>query len=130
MGNIFGLLLMGFFGFFGMFYDVNDFKIIPVIALSLVILFVSIARLPLTYVITAEIQPQKSRGFGIAICSSVSWFCAFLMMKYFNSLVELIKFHNCMFLFAVVLVISQIFVTFLVPETKNKSFEEIERDMK
>lgn len=130
MGNIFGLVLMGFYGFFGQFYDVNDFKIIPVIALSIVILFVSIARLPLTYVITAEIQPQRTRSFGIAICSSVSWFCAFLMMKYFASLVDLITFHNCMFLFAFVLVISQVFVTFLVPETKNKSFEEIERDMK
>lgn len=129
LGNIFGLLLMGFYGFFGEFYDVSDYKIIPVIALSLVILFVSIARLPLTYVITAEIQPQKTRSFGIAICSSVSWFCAFLMMKYFQSMIDLIKFSNCMFLFAIMLVISQVFVTFLVPETKNKSFEEIQKDM-
>lgn len=125
VGNIFGLLLMGFYKKFEI-----DFNVIPIISLSIVILFAAIARLPLSYIITTEIQPQNTRSFGIAISSSVSWLFGFIILKYYVALVELVNFSNCMFIFSAILIVSQFFVSFMIPETKNKSFAEIEEELK
>lgn len=125
-GNIIGLIVIGLYGFLEQEIDLSDLKFIPIISLSLVILSNTAGRFPLSYLIVAEIQPQNNRSFGISICSMVNWFVAFIVMRYFSTAIELFQFHNCMFLFCLSLIFNVFFIIAFVPETKGKSYEEIE----
>lgn len=126
LGNIVSLLIIGGFGFMEQFYDLSDYNSIPIISLSLVILSCTAGRFPLAYLIVAEIQPQNNRSFGISVCSAVNWFVAFLVMRYFSLAIELFTFYNCMFVFCISLFLNMFFILIYLPETKGKSYEEIE----
>lgn len=130
LGNIIGLILMGFYELSKQFIDKSDtFKFIPILALSIVIFASTTGRLPLTYIIVTEIQPQFNRSIGISICSAVNWLVAFIMLQFFSTAIEHVGFHNCMFIFSIILFFSMLFVHYFIPETKNKSLKEIQDDM-
>lgn len=126
-GNIVGLLSMGIYSYCKANGDVTGFQFVPLASLSLVIFASSAARLPLTYVIMAEIMPQNIRSFGVSVCTTVNWILCFLMLRFFSTAVEILHFHNFMFIFSAVTTFGIIFVLSYVPETKNRSFEEIEK---
>lgn len=128
-GNIVGLLAMGIYSYFKTYADVSDFKFIPVASLSLIIFSASVARLPLTFIMMAEIMPQNIRSFGLSICQTFNWVLAFLLLRFFKVFVDVFQFHVCMFLFCSVALFGMIFVIVFVPETKNRSFEEIENSL-
>jgi Sugar (and other) transporter len=128
-GYIVGLLAMGLYSYFKTVSDVSNFKFIPVTSLSLVIFSASIGRLPLTYIMMAEIMPQSIRSFGVSISTTFNWILAFILLRYFSTFVNLLKFHACMFTFCGFAAFGMFFVIFYVPETKSKSFEEIENSL-
>lgn len=130
IGNIIGLLMMGFYEFLKHSYELDGWKFIPLISFAIVIISSAAGRIPLCYLIAAEIQPKSHRSLGIGICSAVNWLAAFVVLQFFASFIEAFSFHNCMFIFAIVSVIHLFFVHAVIPETKSKSFEEIEIAMK
>lgn len=130
IGNIIGLVAMGLYEFSKRVQGSSDsWKFLPILSLSTVIFASTTGRLPLTYIIIAEIQPQFNRSIGISICSAVNWLVAFIVLQFFSTAIELFGFSNCMFIFSIILSLSMFFVHFLIPETKNKSLSEIQDDM-
>lgn len=134
VGNIVGLLAMAIHSFFktrniDSTQDSVVFKFIPVASLSLVIFAASIGRLPLTFIMMAEIMPQNIRSLGIAICTTCNWILAFILLRFFSTLIEVLQFHNCLLLFSCSALFGMIFVIYYVPESKNRSFEEIENSL-
>lgn len=69
------------------------------------------------------------RGIGSSICLSYSWLLAFVLLKYFPIISEAIGLHMCVIFFAVTSLCGTVFVVFVMPETKGKSFEEIQRQL-
>lgn len=130
VGNIVGLLAMGIYSYYKTAVDVSSLKYIPVASLSLVIFAASVGRLPLTYIMMAEIMPQNIRSFGVALCTTFNWILAFLLLRFFSDVVDYLQFHNCMFIFCGFALFGMIFVMFFVPESKNRSFEEIESSLR
>lgn len=129
VGNIIGLLSMGLYSYLKTTSDVSSFKFIPVMSLSLVIFCASSGRLPLTYIMMAEIMPQSIRSFGVSVSTTFNWILAFGLLRYFSTLVALLQFYTCMFIFCGFALFGMFFVMFYVPETKGKSFEEIENSL-
>lgn len=129
IGYIAGLLTMGFYSYCKTFTDVSSFKYVPVASLSLIIFSASAGRLPLTFVIMAEIMPQSIRSFGVSICTVTNWILAFALLRFFSTMVEVLQFHSCMLAFSGFTIFGIIFVILYVPETKNRSFEEIESSL-
>lgn len=56
---------------------------------------------------------------------SLLWVFAFIMIKLFPLLAEVMGMHGCLFMFAGFSMMGALFVLFGMPETKGKSFEEI-----
>lgn len=127
--NIIGLLAMALYSYCKTFTDFSSFKYVPVVSLSLIIFVAMSARFPLTYVLLAELIPQNVRSLGVSMCIVVNWTLSFVLLTMFSTIVKTLQFHFCMFLFSGCTVLGLILVMLYVPETKNRSFEEIESSL-
>jgi len=81
---------------------------------------------PIKWVVMSEIFPTRIRGRAIAIATLAVWFADAL----YNQLFPMVKLHigvnGSFFIFAIVLIPQIFFVWFVMPETKNRTLEEIE----
>jgi sugar porter (SP) family MFS transporter len=78
------------------------------------------------WVVIAEIFPNKTRGRAVAAATAVLWVSCFAVSQTFPLLIEIFK-TDVFWIYAAMCLIMFLFVSFVVPETKNKSLEDIER---
>jgi MFS transporter, SP family, xylose:H+ symportor len=81
---------------------------------------------PICWVLIAEIFPNKIRGKAIAIAVAAQWIANFLVSSTFPALKSFSE-GGTYILYGVMSVLSFVFVWILVPETKGKTLEEIEK---
>ena len=92
----------------------------------------SISWGPIVWVLLSEIFPNKIRSLALAISVFIQWIANFVVTQFFPSLVEndwLKEHFNGAFpfyLFSVICLLSLVFVWKKVPETKNKTLEEMD----
>lgn len=60
---------------------------------------------------------------------TVSWFTAFLFVRYFNTMVYVLEMYGSLWLFALCCIINFVVVAYWMPETKGKDYEEIRKMM-
>jgi MFS transporter, SP family, arabinose:H+ symporter len=97
--------------------------------LILVLIYVAsfaIAMGPVVWVVIAEIFPTGIRGRAMAVATMCLWFSCFMVTLTFPRMLERLG-GNTFHIYAVMCVLCFAFVAVLVPETKGKSLEEIER---
>jgi SP family arabinose:H+ symporter-like MFS transporter len=82
---------------------------------------------PLTFVVIAEIFPNRVRGRAMSICLFFLWTAVYVVSQFFPILLGSIGSAFTFWIFMVMSVIAFLFVWKVVPETKGKSLEEIER---
>ena len=97
------------------------------IAILMYIAFFAISLGPLTFVVIAEIFPNRTRGRAMSISLFALWAAVFLVSQLFPVLLELIGSSFTFWIFMSMSVFSYVFVLKVIPETKGKSLEEIER---
>jgi len=100
----------------------------PYVVLALVIIFVGSMQTFLNvavWVYISEIFPQRMRGLGTGISIFVLWLANGFLSLYFPSLAAW-SMTGTFFLFAVLGVLSWLFVKFFVPETRGISLEQID----
>jgi MFS family permease len=73
-----------------------------------------------------EIFPTRVRGRAVSFATAVNWGAAFLVSQFFLTLIDDIGTSNTFFVFAGVAVISFVWISRKVPETKGRTLEEIE----
>ncbi|KAL9706868.1 hypothetical protein quinque_010386 [Culex quinquefasciatus] len=110
-------------------HDVTAFNWLPLVCFSFVIFIASMGVLTLPFVVLAEIMPQKIKGFAITSCMAVLWVFAFVAIKYFSTLFDVLGMHGTLLLFALCSLAGTVFVAAVVPETKGKSFDAIAKSM-
>ena len=92
----------------------------------------SISWGPIVWVLLSEIFPGKIRSLALATSVFIQWVANFAVTQIFPSLVENVwlktHFNGAFpfYLFSVICMISFLFVWKLVPETKNKSLEQMD----
>jgi SP family xylose:H+ symportor-like MFS transporter len=85
------------------------------------------------WVLLSEIFPTKIRSLALAISVFIQWIANFVVTQVFPSLVEnqaLKEYFNGAFpfyLFSVICLLSLLFVWKRVPETKNKTLEQMDK---
>ena len=84
---------------------------------------------PVTWVVISEIFPNRIRGTAISVAVSALWIACFILTYTFPLLEKTIGMGNTFWLYAAICVAGLIFIFFKLPETKNKSLEQIERDL-
>ncbi|KPM05562.1 Facilitated trehalose transporter Tret1-like protein, partial [Sarcoptes scabiei] len=105
----------------------NDFGWVPLVSLVMFIIGFSIGYGPIPWLMVAELTPMDSRSTTSAIATTFNWTCAFIITKNFEFLKDSLTKHGTFFLFAAISFISIIFVIFMLPETKGKSAEQIQK---
>jgi MFS transporter, SP family, arabinose:H+ symporter len=82
---------------------------------------------PVVWVMISEIFPTRIRGRGTAIASFCLWAADYAVSQTFPMMLEWIGTAATFWLFAAIALIAVIFASTVVPETKGKSLEQIER---
>lgn len=122
-GMIVGLILMGVI----FAIRTNGGAILLMFALFLYIIAFAISMGPVFWLMSAEIFPTRVRAIGASISSFANWLFNFLVSVTFLSLVGRIGQATTFWLYAVFAIIAFGFCYTLVPETKGKTLEQIER---
>lgn len=84
---------------------------------------------PVTWVLIAEIFPNRIRGAAISVAVSALWIACFLLTYLFPILRGAIGMSKTFWLYAGICFAGFVFVYFRVPETKGKTLEQIEREL-
>lgn len=123
------LILLGIF-FFMLDQDENSVSNIgwlPLASLSIYMMAFEIGLGPVAWAMLGEIYSNELKLYASPISGAVNWFLAFLITYFFQSLSNAIGIGQTFWMFAVVSFIGFIFIIFVVPETKNKSLQEIQK---
>lgn len=84
---------------------------------------------PVTWVILSEIFPNRIRGSATSLSVAALWIANFTLAQTFPMLLERIGLALCFWLYSAVCVLGFLVIINLLPETKGKSLEEIEREL-
>lgn len=127
-GVIVTLVLLGIFPLF-----LQNSPAFPFIVLSLTVTFLAFmqgAIAPVTWLMLSKIFPLKVRGFGMGASVFFLWMANFTVSLVFPILLGHLGLSNTFIIFALLNIMSIIFVKIFLPETKGKSLEEIEDNFK
>lgn len=109
--------------------DFGRMNWIPVFTFSFSIFMATLGILPLVLIVVAEIMPEKIKDACVSFCMTLLWVFGFISIKFLPSLITELGFHSAMFIFAGVCLFGAVFIIFVVPETKQKSHEEIMKSL-
>jgi SP family xylose:H+ symportor-like MFS transporter len=125
------LLMLGSVGMaIGMFAigALAFFKVIGIMTLIFIIIYTASFMMswgPICWVLISEIFPNKIRGKAVAIAVAFMWAANFLISSTYPAMME-ISSGATYCLYGIMSMLSFIFVWKMVPETKNKTLEEME----
>jgi sugar porter (SP) family MFS transporter len=104
----------------------------PWVALVALVVFIAsfaIGLGPVFWLMISEIFPLNVRSSAMAVCSLVNWVANFFVSYYFLQLIDAIGKAWTFWLYAILAVGGIVFFVTRVPETKNRTLEEIEREL-
>ena len=99
-------------------------------ALLVYISFFAASYAPVMWVIISEIYPAKIKGMAMSFSTAVAWACTFLTV-YFAPIIRSELGDKYLFaIFCGFTILAFIFVKIWIPETKGKTLEQIEKELK
>jgi sugar porter (SP) family MFS transporter len=106
----------------------NGMKGLPVLIVTLgTIAFYAMSLAPITWVLIAEIFPNRIRGVAVSVAVSALWIACFLVTFTFPLLNRLLGSAGTFWLYSAICAGGFVFVRLSITETRGKTLEEIER---
>lgn len=100
------------------------FAIIGIIAMHTYVIGFAVGLGPIPFIVVGEIFRQEPRAAAMSLSLTFNWICNFILMMVFRFMQKAMR--GFVYLpFIGVLVLALIFIWFMVPETKNKTFDQI-----
>ena len=84
---------------------------------------------PVVWILCSEIQPLKSRDFGITCSTTTNWVSNMIIGATFLTLLNSIGAAATFWLYTGLNVVFIVITVFLIPETKNVTLEKIEKNL-
>ena len=84
---------------------------------------------PVTWVVIAEIFPNRIRGPAVSIAVSALWVACFVLTFTFPMLNQRLQTAGTFWLYSAICLAGLIFILLRVPETKGKTLEQIEHEI-
>ncbi|KAI4470903.1 facilitated trehalose transporter tret1-1-like protein [Holotrichia oblita] len=100
---------------------------LPVLALCIFIITFSLGVGPIPWLISSELFPIEIKAVASSAAATFNWLLAFLVTKFYLDLKERIGGDVIFYIFSCISILGTMFVLIIVPETKGKSMEEIQR---
>jgi len=91
--------------------------------------FYSMSLAPLVWVVISEIFPNRIRGLAMSAATVFLWIACYVLTLTFPILMEAITGSFTFWIYAVICFAGVIFVWRVVPETKGKSLEQLEKEL-
>jgi SP family facilitated glucose transporter-like MFS transporter 8 len=99
---------------------------LPLTSLIVYICAFGVGLGPTAWIILGEICGNDIKGFAVGLGMTVNWLFAFIVTKFYTNLVDFLKIGPTFWLFGILSFLSAIYVVIFIPETKSKSFSEIQ----
>lgn len=107
--------------------NISAFSWIPITSLVVYIVLFNMGMTSIPWIIPAELFPSSFRSIAASTTSFTCWFISFLITKFFTQVTDLIGKGPVFLVFGLFSLLSGLFTIFMVPETKGKSFSEIQK---
>lgn len=104
-------------------------SIIAVIATLFTIASFAMSAGPVVWILCSEIQPLKSRDFGIACSTTMNWICNMIIGATFLTLLNNAGTAQTFWMYTGMNMLFIALTMLLVPETKGVSLEKIEKNL-
>ncbi|KAK0061229.1 solute carrier family 2 facilitated glucose transporter member 1 [Biomphalaria pfeifferi] len=128
IGMLISFILMTIFLNLGENSDLADshkyFAYICIILMHTYIIGFALGLGPIPFIVVGEIFRQEPRAAAMSLSLAFNWICNFTLMLTFPFLKDGLGAYVYI-LFSIVLAFAIAFIFFFVPETKNKTFDEI-----
>ncbi len=121
-----GLMLL--FGLLGAFYFVGSQGSHMVVLVLASIACYAMSLAPVTWVVISEIFPTRVRGTAMSVAVFALWLACSLLTFTFPWLNSRLGAAGTFWLYAAICAIGLVFIAVRLPETRNRSLEEIEHD--
>lgn len=121
--------LAGIYTILGLCYFFEFTGFIMIVLVVLAIGFYAMSLGPITWVLLAEIFPNKVRGVAMAVCTAALWIASFLLTYTFPFLNSGLGTGGTFILYAVICLLGFVFTLRRIPETKGKSLEQLEKEL-
>jgi len=102
----------------------------PIVGLVIYIASFAVGLGPVFWLLISEIYPVRVRGTAMGLASVANWGANFVVSLAFLSLTKALGASGTFVLFGAVGIVAWFFTYFLVPETKNRTLEQIERELR
>ncbi|XP_039295820.1 facilitated trehalose transporter Tret1-2 homolog [Nilaparvata lugens] len=102
---------------------------VPIVSLSIFIIVFSLGFGPIPWMFMSEIFPPQIKGPACSIACFFNWFSVFMVTKFFGDLQSKFGSYGTFWIFSGISIAGTFFVLNLVPETKGKSMEEIQKEL-
>lgn len=109
----------------------EHYKKIPkeftMVFLCLYIIGFSIGWGPLPWTVMSEVLSTRIRARATSLATAINWLCNFLVVKFYVSMKISFGVSGLYIFYASVCCLSAVYVFFVLPETKGKTLEEVEK---
>ena len=94
--------------------------------LMIYVAFFAVSLGPVAWLIISEIYPLGIRGRAMGVATLANWVCNYIVSLTFLSLLDVLGAGTTFWIYTIICLFGLWFVYRLVPETKGKTFEEIQ----
>lgn len=108
------------------YFHITGFMMIILVMLAIACYAMTLG--PVTWVLLAELFPNKIRGMAVAICTFALWMGCFTLTYSFPILNAKLGSYGTFWLYAAICAVGLIYFIARLPETKGKSLEQIEQE--
>lgn len=108
---------------------VASFNFIPLVSLGVYISTFSLGFGPIPGVMMGELFSPDVKGLALGIVCVIASLLEFVVVKMYQNLLNWFNYGFTFWIFAGFCILGTVFVWFLVPETKNKSLQEIQNEL-
>lgn len=109
--------------------DVAAFNFIPLVSLGMYISTFSLGFGPIPGVMMGELFSPDVKGLALGIVCVIASLLEFVVVKMYQNLLDWFNYGITFWIFAGFCILGTAFVWFLVPETKNKTLQEIQNEL-
>ncbi|CRL04571.1 CLUMA_CG017640, isoform A [Clunio marinus] len=107
--------------------SVGNLGWLPIVALCVFIVMFSLGFGPVPWLMMGELFASDVKGIAAPLSGTLNWLLAFVITKTFVNLKALLGDGQTFWLFSGLSILGTVFVFFIVPETKGKSLNEIQK---
>lgn len=109
--------------------DVSTLGWLPLTSLTAFMIAFSIGMGPVPWMLMGELFTAETKAVAAGLAVLLNWFLVFVVTKTFPSMNQGLGEDWTFWVFACIMIVGTVFTHFMIPETKGKSFQEIQEEL-